>query len=135
MFIKKFRVTGNDVNDFMVMQNFAYHSYISTTLKWFLTENNYLLKNRKTTTIDIRQSVISISFQKALMFTQDFNVVLEVLKIDNEKSTICIKSRFYNINNKLCAIVISKFNCVGQLIQQPILLPKINTNPFLQIIV
>ena len=41
MFIRTFKVKGEDVNDFMIMQNFAYLSYSSKLLEVYLLEKGY----------------------------------------------------------------------------------------------
>lgn len=124
MFSKKFKVKGEDVNDFMVMQDEAYHQYTSILLKSFLLEKGYDKHKKSFLTTTVKESIESLTFRKKLLFTQQFFVNLAPVITDNEKNTLYVKSNFFDINNTLCAITIAKLNWLDETSKQIITPPK-----------
>ncbi len=100
MFRINYKVTGEDVNDFMVMQNEAYFSYSISAIKNFLHEKGIPSQQL----LDFKNKLINqkqLEFYKDLMFTQNFFIHVDTLEILDSKTTI--KNRFFNSKNELCA--------------------------------
>ena len=110
MFRKKFKVTGEDVDDFMVMENTAYHHYASSILNSFLFEKGYSKQKIELQNVELKASKESFSLQKHLMFTQEFFVNLELSGLDGSEQKLNIKNRFFNANNELCATMTAKLH-------------------------
>ena len=109
MFRKTYKVKGEDVNDFMVMQHFAYLSYASNVLHTFLFEKGYSRQKLNTLKIGLQESSEELIHYKHLMFGQAFFVDLELyLKADDGK--ISIKNSFFNQRNELCTVVHTKLS-------------------------
>lgn len=109
MFKKTYKVKGEDVNDYMIMQDYAYNSYIILSIQSLLFENGYTkqrLCSLKKGTYSYTKNTID---RKHLMFTQSFSINQEFLDIDNYQQKVKIRSRFFNTNNELCLIVVSEF--------------------------
>ncbi len=104
MFRKKYKVKGNDVDDFMVMRTSAYQTYIYSILDSFLFEKGYTKKKLGHLKIGLQQCKEEFTYQKQLMFTQDFFLNIEFLNVEDNIPKTNIKSRFFNSNNELCAI-------------------------------
>ncbi|MBQ4819409.1 thioesterase family protein [Aquimarina sp. MMG016] len=120
---KTYKVKGEDVNDFMVMQNFAYHSYASSIFKSFLFEKGYSKRKLNASKIDIQEYHRTLTHRKPLMFMQDFFVNMEfVNNADNKK--ISIKNRFFNTKNELCVTAITQLYWFDFNNQKVIAMPK-----------
>ncbi|OEK07850.1 hypothetical protein A8C32_15320 [Flavivirga aquatica] len=108
MFRQKYKVQGEDVDDFMVMENTAYFNYSTSIFNIFLSEKGYSKRKRDALKIILQESKECFIRRKDLMFTQEFFVNLELFDIDNAKQKLNIRSRFFNANNELCAITIGE---------------------------
>ncbi len=104
MLRRTYKVTGEDVDDFMVMQDFAYQSYISSIVDAFLFEKGYSKQKLDTKNMRVTKRCKEFVHLKKLMFTQHFFLNLELLHTDNNKSSMSFKSRFFNVKNELCAM-------------------------------
>ncbi|WP_025743451.1 thioesterase family protein [Aquimarina pacifica] len=102
---KAYKVTGDDVNDFMVMQRFAYLSYTSRAFENFLFSKGLSKQKMQRLQLGLQGVKEEIIYQKNLMFTQSFFVNLECFAPTSDTKKLAIKSRFFNIENQLCAIV------------------------------
>ncbi|SEK50614.1 hypothetical protein SAMN04487910_0681 [Aquimarina amphilecti] len=102
MFRRNFKVKGEDVDDYMVMQDTAYIEYTSSILFAFLFEKGYTSKKREHTHFNMQKSIGSLIQRKHLMFMQDFFINLELISIDTNKQKLNIRNRFFNSNNELC---------------------------------
>ncbi len=102
MFRRTYKVKGEDVDDFMIMQDFAYYSYASSILKSYLFEKGYSKHKLNTLKIDFQEFSQKIIYQKHLMFTQSFFVNLEFIGTNNNGQKINIRNRFFNTKNELC---------------------------------
>lgn len=116
MFRRAYKVKGEDVNDFMVMQNFAYHSYVSCLLKTFLFEKGYSKHKLDRLRIGFDKSREELIHRKHLMFTQVFFVDLEFFSSTSNTQKISVKNRFFNAKNELCVTAITElywmdYNC------------------------
>ncbi len=122
MFRRTYKVKGEDVDDFMVMQDFAYHSYISSILHTFLFENGYCKRKLKTLKMDWKQCSKEFVYIQHLMFTQRFFLNLEVFEATN--NTQNIRSRFFNSKNELCAVVTTQLYWVNNNYKEVIIPPR-----------
>lgn len=105
MFRRTYKVKGEDVNDFMVMQNFAYSFYTNRLFESFLFEMGYSKQKLAALKIDAKISNKKIIHQKHLMFPQSFFVSLDISYNANKKEKMNITNRFFNTKNKLCTII------------------------------
>ncbi|WP_439127424.1 thioesterase family protein [Polaribacter sp.] len=101
MFQRNYKVKGEDVNDFMVMQNAAFLNYASTIFDTFLYTNGFA---------KIKMNALKLGLQKVndqqvhfknLMFTQKFSTSLEFKQID-VSGKMFVEINFYNAKNELC---------------------------------
>ncbi len=100
MFRINYKVTGEDVDDFMVMQNDAYYAYSISAIKNFLHKKGIPSKQL----MELDQQLIDreqLDFFKDLMFTQQFFINLDAIELDKDK--LNVRNRFFNANNELCA--------------------------------
>ncbi|WP_299896488.1 hypothetical protein [uncultured Aquimarina sp.] len=109
IFKKEYKVKGEDVDDFMVMETSAYQKYVASIFKTFLFENG--LKNKTSKKIDYTPvtSLNSLVLIKPLMFLQEFCINLELICSDKNLKKIEMKSRFFNSNNELCVMANTHF--------------------------
>ncbi|AXT55112.1 MULTISPECIES: hypothetical protein [unclassified Aquimarina] len=124
MFRRNFKVKGEDVDDYMVMQNSAYIAYTSSVLLAFLFDKGYTDKKRNKTKLNVQESIESLSQRKHLMFMQDFFINLELICIDNDSQKLAIRNRFFNANNELCATINSYLYWIDSVHQEIITPPK-----------
>jgi len=112
MFVRNYRVKGEDVNDFMVMQNFAYLSYSSRLIETYLMENGFPQMKLNSLKIGWQKSNDQLQNKKQLMFTQNFSVHLNFEA--NFKGN-CIKTYvdFYNERGELATTLITDLNWVN----------------------
>ncbi|GAA4278609.1 hotdog family protein [Aquimarina mytili] len=102
IFQETYKVKGEDVDDFMVMQDHAYRTYIQSTLAAFLLQKGYSKEERNTFNMALQSCEEELKYRKNLMFTQHFFINLEPLDEISNKQKIKLKSRFFNANNELC---------------------------------
>lgn len=105
MFQRNYTVKGNDVNDFMVMQNAAYLHYSSKLLETFLFVKGFTKLKMNTLKVGLQKKNDKITQYKPLLFTQSFLVELEFKNIlfTNNKMNVVI--HFYNQENELCTTI------------------------------
>lgn len=108
MFKRTYEVKGEDVNDFMVMQHFAYLSYASRIVDVFLFEEGYSRQKLNNLKIGLQECGEELIHHKQLMFGQTFFVNLEFATITNNKQKVNTKVCFFNIKKELCAVVFSE---------------------------
>lgn len=103
MFQRKYTVKGEDVNDFMVMQNAAYLQYASKLLATFLYKNGFTNLKMNTLKVGLEQQNDSLKIYKPLFFTKEFtiNMVCENLLSSSNKMIVTIQ--FYNSKDELAA--------------------------------
>ena len=106
---KKYKVKGEDVDDFMVMNKAAYYSYIRSLVYNLLAEKGISKRSKDLIKIELSRSDGEIIKLQDLMFMQNFFLNLEVVTIPTDKKQIYVKSRFFDTNNELCAMVTSHF--------------------------
>lgn len=106
MYRKQYRVSGQDVDDFMVMKKIAYRSYTFSILKTFLIENGHCLTKLKQLKNNLEACNEQLTSQKDLMFTQDFSVNLDCFEFSEDQQKTTIKNRFFNAQNELCATLV-----------------------------
>ncbi len=124
MFRKIYKVKGEDVNDYMVMQNTAYHKYTSSVFETFLFEIGYSKQKLSTLNIGVQICKEELVHHKRLMFMQNFFLYLELQNSDNNEREIHIRSRFFNVHNELCTISFTKFYWFDYYSQQITTTPK-----------
>lgn len=100
MFVRNYKVKGEDVNDFMVMQNYAYLSYSSRMIESYLMENGFPKMKLNSLKIGWQKSNDRLQNKKQLMFTQSFSVRLN---FDSHFDGSSIKTYidFYNERGEL----------------------------------
>ena len=108
MFKKKYKVKGVDVNDYMVMQEFAYHLYTVSHITSYLRKSGYPKRLLESLKLKIENSNKQLDCIKNLMFTQDFSMYLDSFNILEINNDVEVKTRFFNANNELCAILVLK---------------------------
>ena len=99
---KNYVVTGQDVNDFMVMENAAYFSYTLRLLYIFLFYNGFSKEKLNALQIGFKEGNQRLICNKDLMFTEPFYIEMTDCYIDNK---VIIKSRFFNLKKECCAEV------------------------------
>ena len=105
MFQRNYTEKGNDVNDFMVMQNTAYLNYSSKLLETFLFVNHFTKLKMNTLKVGLEKKNDHITQYKPLLFTQAFSVDLEfkTIAFSNQKMNVSI--HFYNDKKELCTTI------------------------------
>ena len=105
MFQRNYTVKGEDVNDFMVMQNAAYLKYSSKILETFLFVNGFTSLKMNTLKVGLQKRNDQITQFKPLLFTQPFSIELQFQNIlfSNQKMNVII--HFYNKNQELCTTI------------------------------
>jgi hypothetical protein len=121
MICKNYVVTGEDVNDFMVMESAAYISYSVRLLYHFLFYNGFSKEKLNTLNLDLHEGDHELICYKDLMFTQHFFVELKHFYIDDK---IRIKSSFFNSKNECCAEVTKEVEWFDPIRRQVIETPK-----------
>ena len=94
MICKNYVVTGEDVNDFMVMENASYISYTVRLLYHFLFHNGFSKEKLNTLNLDLREGNHELICYKDLMFTEHFLVEMKHCYIE-DKINIKIENTKY----------------------------------------
>ncbi|GAA3642524.1 hypothetical protein [Flavivirga jejuensis] len=110
MFRQQYRVKGEDVNDFMEMEKFAYRLYTISLIKTFLSKKGYSKKAVENFKTILEECSIQLAFQKNLIFTQDFFMYLDNFKVAKNEKELILNTRFFNAKNELCATLTMQ-NC------------------------
>lgn len=105
MFQRTYRVKGEDVNDFMVMQNAAFLNYSSKILETFLYVNGFTKIKLNNLQVGLQKKNDQIIQHKRLLFTEAFSVNLacESIVFSNYKMKVSI--HFYNDKKELCTTI------------------------------
>lgn len=113
MFERKYTVKGEDVNDFMVMQNFAYLKYTSKLIEIFLLEKGFSQPKLNDLKIGWQKSNDQLKNWEKLMFMESFLAIMEfdTSIISEERTRIIV--RFYNSKNELCSTVQTELHWVN----------------------
>lgn len=113
MFIRNYTVKGEDVNDFMVMQNFAYLKYTSKLIEVFLLDNGFSKMKLNDLKIGWQKNNDQLKNAKKLMFMQTFSAVLEFDTSGDYGDHTYVTVRFYNAENELCSMVNTELHWVN----------------------
>ena len=112
MFVRNYKVKGEDVNDFMVMQNFAYLSYSSKLIEAYLLENGFSQMKLNTLKIGWQKSNDQLRNKKPLMFTQNFSVRLN-FETNLSNRTVKTYVDFYNHRGELTATLTTDLDWIN----------------------
>lgn len=102
MICKNYVVTGEDVNNVMVMESTAYISYTLRLLYRFLFDNGFSKEKLNALHLGFLEGNHELICYKNLMFTESFFIEMKHCYIDDK---INIKSSFFNSKNECCAEV------------------------------
>ena len=130
MFTRNYTVKGEDVNDFMVMQNKAYLKYTSKIMDTFLHVNHFTKLKMNTLQIGLQNNNDEITQYKPLLFTNSFSVALDCKSLCDSSSKMQVTVYFYDNNEEMCGLVsreISWFNYKTWQVEHP---PKVIRNYF-----
>ncbi len=108
MFVRNYKVKGEDVNDFMIMQNFAYLTYSSKLLEVYLLEKGFSKLKLNSLKIGWQKSNDRLINKKRLMFTDAFSVHLNVSNTNQKDHKTTVAIDFYNAKNELCATLMTE---------------------------
>jgi len=127
MVSKNYVVTGEDVNDFMVMENTAYISYTVRLLYHFLFYNGFSREKLMSLRLGLQEGKHEIVSYKNLMFTEHFFVEMKHCYLDDK---INIKSCFFNSKMECCAEVTKEVEWFDPIRREVIATPKQITKHF-----
>ena len=96
MFQRNYKVKGEDVNDFMVMQNSAYLKYASIVMETFLFVNGFTKLKMNNLKVGLQKNNDQIIQQKQLLFTQPFITKLELKSLGVCEQKMSIAVHFFN---------------------------------------
>jgi len=113
MFKRNYTVKGEDVNDFMVMQNFAYLKYTSKLIEIFLLDNGFSMLKLNDLKIGWQKNNDQLKNSRKLMFMEAFSAVMEFHTSKTIENHIHVVVRFYNSKNELCSTVNTELNWVN----------------------
>ena len=132
MFQRNYTVKGEDVNDFMVMQNAAYLNYYSKLLETFLFVKGFTKLKMNTLRVGLQKKNDQISQYHNLFFTQPFSVNLEfkTIAFSNQKMNVSI--HFYNEQKELCTTITRELFWFDYTLWETITPPKTITKYFLE---
>lgn len=105
MFQRKYTVKGEDVNDFMVMENAAYLKYTSKLVDTFLFVNGFTKLKMNSLKVGLQKKNDTIEQYKQFMFTEPFTVNLNFIALDMCEQKMNIEIRFFNQKKELCTVV------------------------------
>ncbi|WP_288955895.1 thioesterase family protein [uncultured Polaribacter sp.] len=105
MFQRTYTVKGEDVNDFMVMENAAYLKYTSKLVETFLFVNHFTKLKMNSLKVGLQKKNDQIQQYKYLMFTQPFLVELNCKELGLCDQKMKVEISFYNQQKELCALV------------------------------
>ncbi|SFE08998.1 thioesterase family protein [Flavobacterium phragmitis] len=121
MICKNYVVTGEDVNDYMVMEDTAYISYTMRLLYHFLFDNGFSKEKLNYMHLGLQEGNHELIFHRKLMFTEHFFVRIKYCNIEDK---INIKSYFFNSKNQCCAEVIKELEWFDSLNKKIIPAPR-----------
>ena len=105
MFQRKYTVKGEDVNDFMIMQNAAMLGYTTKLLDTFLFINGLTKEKLGKLNVGLEKRNDVIRTSKPLGFTQPFTLVFAYNDLVVNHKAIFVKMHFLNENQEVCAEV------------------------------
>ncbi|KFF02967.1 hypothetical protein [Flavobacterium reichenbachii] len=120
MICKNYTVTGEDVNDIMVMESNAYFSYTIKILYHFLFDKGFSKQKLNSLNLALQEGNSELVCYKNLMFTEDFFIEMKHFHMDKN---INIKSRFFNSKNECCAEVTKEFEWFDDIRREVIATP------------
>ena len=120
MIRKNYVVSGDDVNDAMVMENTAYISYTLRLLYHFLFSNGFSRQKLNALHLGLQEKNHVLICYKNLMFTEHFFVEIKHCYIDDK---INIKSCFFNSKNECCAEVTKEIEWIDSIGREVIAAP------------
>lgn len=121
MICKNYVVSGEDVNDFMVMESSAYLSYTLRVLYRFLFANGFSKERLQALQLGLQEGHHVLVCYKDLMFTEPFFVELKQCYIGDK---IRIESHFFNSGNECCAAVTKEVEWFDPVQSKVIAAPK-----------
>lgn len=121
MICKNYIVSGEDVNDNMVMEDSAYIAYTLRLLYHFLFYNGVSKEKLNGLHVELQEGNQVLLFHKNLMFTEPFFIELKHCHINDK---INIKSCFFNSKNECCAEITKEVEWVDSIRKEIILAPK-----------
>jgi len=121
MICKNYTVTGEDVNDSMVMETIAYTSYTLKLWYHFLFDNGISKEKLNALHLGFVEENNEFICYKNLMFTESFLIEMKHCQIDDK---IKIKSSFFNAKNECCAEVTKEIQWFDQIQKEVIVTPK-----------
>lgn len=121
MICKNYVVTGEDVNDYMVMEDIAYSSYTLRLLYHFLFHNGFSKEKLNQMHLGLQEGNHELVSHKDLMFTENFLVEMKHCYIEDK---INIKSYFFNSKNECCAEVTKEVKWFDPISKEVIKTPK-----------
>lgn len=108
MFTRSYKVKGEDVNDFMIMQNFAYLTYSSKLLEVFLLEKGFSKLKLNSLKIGWQKNNDRLINKKRLMFTESFTVHLNFSNTNHKENKTTVHIDFYNAKSELCTTLMTE---------------------------
>ncbi|MFK8061242.1 MAG: thioesterase family protein [Polaribacter sp.] len=130
MFQRTYTVKGEDVNDFMVMQNTAYLKYASKLVETFLFVKGFSKLKMNTLKVGLQKKNDTIKQHHNLMFTQSFSVELKFKELGFCEQKMQIEVLFYNHKKELSALITRELFWFDYNSWQNIKPPKIICNHF-----
>ncbi|RUT72176.1 hypothetical protein D0817_00730 [Flavobacterium cupreum] len=121
MICKNYVVSGEDVNDNMVMESTAYISYTLRVLYHFLFENGFSKERLRTLQLGLQEGHHALVSYKDLMFTESFFVEMKQCYIADK---IIMESYFFNSKNECCAAVTKEVEWFDPVRSKVIATPK-----------
>lgn len=121
MICKNYVVSGEDVNDSMVMESTAYISYTLRLLDHFLFANGFSKERLKALQLGLQEGHHQLVPFKDLMFTESFFVEMKQCYIADK---ILMESCFFNSRNECCAVVTKEVEWFDPVRSQVIAAPK-----------
>lgn len=124
MFQRNYTVKGEDVNDFMVMQNAAYLHYTSKILETFLFVKGFTKLKMNNLQVGLQNTKDEVKHFKNLLFTQQFSVKIEFNSLSFCLQKMNVIVHFYNQKEELCATVVRDLHWFDYNSWQAIVPPK-----------
>jgi len=121
MICKNYTVTGEDVDDIMVMEKTAYISYTIRLLYRFLYDNGFSREKLNHLNLGIQQVNHGLVCYKNLMFTEHFLVEMNQFNIEDK---INFKSFFFNSKNECCAEISNEVQWFDPISRNIVATPK-----------
>lgn len=112
MIQREYKVKGEDVNDFMVMQNFAYLRYTSKLIEIFLLEKGFSQMKLNNLKIGWEKNNDQLKNEKKLMFMEPFTALLEFDSSGNFGDHTKVIVRFFDKEGSLCSVVTTELQWI-----------------------